>query len=74
MLDKDDKDGIIEFLKGRISEIRDAITRISTSNTTYVYDFEDDDYRETLHDYAAPDDGVDEAVDLCDKTLLEVEF
>ena len=76
MINNNDKDGTIEFLKERIRKIRDEVQKIYTVKNVYVYDYEDDDYYEVNHEMntlrGAED--IDSVVDLCDKTLMEVTF
>lgn len=57
MLKKEDKDGIIRFLRDRISDIREAVSGM------YVEDGGDMEVA-----------GRQEALDLCDRTLLDTTF
>ena len=76
MINNNDKDGPIEFLKDRLRKIRDEVQKIYTVKNVYVYDYEDDDYYEVNHEmntFRGAED-IDSVVDLCDKTLLGVTF
>lgn len=77
MIDKNDKDGTIKFLVERIKEIREAVRGIYTVKNVYAYDYEDDDYYEVINEGFSNkfgNDDIDEVVDLCDRTLMEVTF
>ena len=77
MIDKNDKDGTIKFLVERIKKIREAVRGIYTVKNVYAYDYEDDDYYEVQNEGFSDkigNDDIDEVVDLCDRTLMEVTF
>lgn len=77
MIDKNDKDGTIKFLVERIKEIREAVRGIYSVKNVYVYDYEDDDYYEVQNEgfsNKVGNDDIDEVVDLCERTLMEVTF
>lgn len=77
MIDKNDKDGTIKFLVERIKEIRESVKGIYQVKNVYVYDYEDDDYYEVQNEgfsNKVGNDDIDEVVDLCDRTLMEVTF
>jgi hypothetical protein len=64
MLQTDDKDAQIEFLKERILKIRDMLDSIFP-----MYDEYSDEYE--LHYEVG---GISNVKELCDKTLMEVTF
>ena len=78
MLKAEDKDATIEFLRSRIEKMKNMLGEINGVGKYVCYDpdAEDDDddsaWEETTHDVELY--GVDEIVDLCDKTLAETTF
>ena len=77
MINKNDKDGTIKFLVERIKEIRETVKGIYPVKNVYAYDYDDDDYYEVQNEgfsNKVGNDDIDEVVDLCDRTLMEVTF
>jgi hypothetical protein len=68
MLQKDDKDAQIEFLKERILKIKGMLDKVFVEEIP-MYDGYSDEY-EPYYEVG----GIGDVKDLCDKTLMEVTF
>lgn len=68
MLQKDDKDAQIEFLKERILKIKGMLDKVFVEEIP-MYDGYSDEY-EPYYEVG----GISNIKDLCDKTLMEVTF
>jgi len=81
MLKAEDKDATIEFLRSRIEKMKNMLDEIYGVGKYICYDlcynpdvedFDDSSWEESTYDVELH--GVDEIVDLCDKTLAETTF
>lgn len=77
MLRAEDKDATIEFLRSRIVEIKNRLGEIYGVGKYTCYDPDDVDFDDAAWEETTDDVelyGVDEILDLCDKTLAETTF